>query len=65
MKQKYPLLAAVLFAVLLIGFRVILDFLPDNNVNFTTLLDYTFVGAIAAVPMYFFFKSQLLKTEHN
>lgn len=65
MKQKSPLFAAVLFAVLLVGFRLILDFLPDGTVTFTTLLDYLFIGAIAAVPMYFFFKSQLLKTEHN
>ena len=62
-KQKSPLLAAALFATLLVVFRLTLDYLADGNLHVGDFFNYVLVGAIAAVPMYFLFKSQLLKTD--
>lgn len=62
-KQKSPLLAAVIFATVLVVFRLTLDFLADGSLHTSDFVNYVLVGAIAAVPMYFLFKSQLLKTD--
>lgn len=63
--QKSPLLAAALFASLLVAIRLLLDFLADGNLLTSDLVNYLVVGIIAAVPMYFLFKSQLLNTGSN
>tara|TARA_X000000950_G_scaffold235798_1_gene286342 strand:- start:147 stop:344 length:198 start_codon:yes stop_codon:yes gene_type:complete len=65
MKAKSSLFATILFATLLVALRMGLDYFADGNLSAEASTDYLIVGVIAAVPMYFFFKNQLLKTGSN